>query len=165
MTMTSALLTITVTGALGLGAAQTQLMERPVTTPDGRFGTRCYNSGIENQGEVCKVSFARLISSPEVYHGRRITVVGFLFDAGEGPELYPSSESLRSGLTIESIELANVPPQSGYRSEDYRKGRRRTAVTGVFDAHFVGLSLRRLGMLHDVSRIYDATMPLGDLDD
>lgn len=165
MTIITALLSITVTGALGLGAAQPHLMERPVTTPDGRFGTRCYNSGIENQGEVCKVSFARLISSPEVYHGRRITVVGFLFDAGEGPELYPSSESLRSGLTIESIELANVAPTSGYRSEDYRRGRPRTGVTGVFDAHFLGLSLRRLGMLHDVSRIYDSTMPLGEIND
>lgn len=165
MTGFSAVVVFSIAAVLEAGFPGINFSERPDTTPDGRFGTRCYPSGIESRGEVCQVSFARLIAGPEAYHGRRIALVGYLIDRGGQRALYPSSESLRSGLTIEGVELANVPPAEEYKREDYMKGRGRTGVTGVFDAYFVGLALERLGLLHDVSRIYDASLPLGDLND
>ena len=45
---------------------------------DGRFGSNCTGSGQSAGGELCEVSFYRLLAQPEQYHERRVLLRGHL---------------------------------------------------------------------------------------
>ena len=120
---------------------------------DGRFGTSCPATS-ENE-EICFVSLFRLIALPEQYHGKIISVIGFLvFPANEGHLLFPSSESFSGGSFSDAFWLAgrmNTP--AGLR-EKARQGI-WVQVDGRFDAK-AQRGIAAAGMISDIRQIRES---------
>jgi hypothetical protein len=131
-------------------------------SPDGRFGTKCFRAAIESEGEQCRVSFYRLLASPEDYHGRSVIVTGYLAQVFDRLVLYPNHDSFAGGIEIEGVEIEDgsvVPEAIRAQAKD---GRANVAVVGVFDGRYAGIGTPRLGMLRTVRRVFDATPPAAD---
>lgn len=106
-------------------------------TPDGRFGTSCYPSSASPSGELCSVSFYRLIATPERYHKKNVAVTGYLIELFGKPVLFPSEASYRAGALGEGIELADGSLPADIQSK-LAKGVFPVIVVGIFDAKHVG---------------------------
>jgi len=143
-------------------AGEIELSPRTETSPDGRFDTSCYRAAREEFGEQCEVSFYRLLAVPEKYHGRRVLVTGYLVQVFDRLVLYPTPERHATGIEIEGIEIEDSSAVPGDLRQAAKLGRANIAVNGVFDARYVGLGTRRLGMLRGVVRVFDATPPVVD---
>ncbi len=83
--------------------AQSQAL--PTKTPDGRFGTRCFDSDRDASHELCELSIYRLIAAPEKYNDRLVMVTGYLILVFGRPVLFPSRDSYESGVEVEGIRL------------------------------------------------------------
>jgi len=140
----------------------TEFAERPKTSPDGRFHTRCYQpAGAPAGTEECEVSFYRLLASPETYHRRRIKVTGYLAQVFDHLVLFPSQASFEQGIDIEGLEIIDTRRVPAELRATARKGRAAVAVFGTFDANYVGMGQSRLGAMRDVTFAADAA-PLPD---
>ena len=125
-------------------------------TPDGRFGTECYeNAGRIYSKELCQVSFYRLLAKPEMYDGRVILVIGYLIDVYGDHVLFANRESYDSGVEVEGIRLiGGKMEQDIEKIENHEKnGAWPVFVIGTFDAKYSGAQLPRLGALKDIQVI------------
>lgn len=120
------------------------------TTFDGRFGTQCTSWAKNPSKQLCTISFYKLISSPEKYHGRLINITGFLVDVFGRPVLFPSKSSYEGDIQIEGVELAGELNLDPVVKAHLSSGLFPVTVTGVFDAKYVGPDVPRLGELHDI---------------
>jgi hypothetical protein len=74
------------------------------STPDGRFNTACFPWGEDSSRELCRVSFYRLIASPERYDGKLIAVSGYLRRVFGRPVLFPGKSSFEASAQTEGLE-------------------------------------------------------------
>jgi hypothetical protein len=125
-------------------------------TPDGRFGTPCYNiSGLG--GEVCEVPFARLLATPERYDGKTIRVTGYLINIDDSPYgslvLFANRSSFDSGAEIEGITLrgGKMPKKI---EKKINSGLGGVYVVGKFNAKYDNDDkIYRLGRMEDIIEI------------
>lgn len=120
------------------------------TTFDGRFNTRCSAWGQDMRKELCVVSFIRLISVPEKYNHRMISVTGFIVKSFGRVVLFPNRERYEADIGIEGIELMgklNMDKSLVGRLDD---GVFPVMVTGTFDATYLGPDILRLGAITNI---------------
>jgi hypothetical protein len=129
-----------------------------MTTPDGRFDTACFPWGEDSSRELCRVSFYRLIASPERYDGKLIAVSGYLRRVFGKPVLFPNQASFEAGAQSEGIELmaASIPREL---REKLDTGVPAVLVVGVFDGKYIGNALPMLGALRSIHNV-QALVPL-----
>jgi hypothetical protein len=144
---TAVLATILIIVASAGYAAQTE-------SPDGRFGTRCRP---RQAGDVCEVSFFRLLAVPERYDGKVVAVTGFLINVFSQPTLFPSRESYNSNVPVEGI-FVDGPIPTDIR-EHLQNGIAPVFIVATFDAKFQGNDFPRLGALRKVFKITMALDP------
>ena len=120
------------------------------TTFDGRFSSRCNPWLRDNRFEMCEVSFYRLLSTPEKYDGRLITVRGFLIKVFGRPVLFPDERSYDADLQYEGIELAGKFNADQKLVKKMDVGAFPVTVVGRFDAHYEGPDIERLGAIRNV---------------
>jgi hypothetical protein len=106
-------------------------------TPDGRFGTPCYPSSASPSGELCSLSFYRLIASAERYHKKNVAVTGYLVKLFGKPVLFPSEASYRAGALSEGIALVDGSLPADIQ-RNLENGVFPVIVVGTFDAKHVG---------------------------
>jgi hypothetical protein len=121
----------------------------PEKTPDGRFTSRCIAWGNDSNREFCKVSFYRLIATPEKYHGRLIGVVGFMITLFGEPVLFVNHDSYWANLDYEGVTLIGADIPNKLKAK-IKNGVRPILVVGVFDANYIGTQIPRLGALRDI---------------
>ena len=100
--------------------------------------------------EMCEVSFYRLLSVPERYNGRLITVTGFLVKAFGRPVLFPNRQSYEADLQYEGIELVGNFEVDPKLVEKMDVGLFPVTVVGKFDARYEGTDIQRLGAVRDI---------------
>lgn len=134
-------------GYLNAGLAETH------RTVDGRFNTECIPPPGEREG-LCLVSFYRLIANPESYDGKKVQLTGFLVYTFGNYVIFPSRDSYKANIPSEGIEFqGKIKFDRGF-SKNVKSGYFPIRVSGVFDAHYQGPGLVRLGALREV-RVYD----------
>lgn len=123
---------------------------------DGRAGTKCGRDEIA----LCHVPFARLIASPEKFHGKRIIVTGLLASGPNGATLYPSEASARfdlgDGIWLQDTQVRphGWPP---FIPEEFWPRMEKgvwVSLVGTFDATDV-TQIQTIGMLRNVEHVED----------
>ena len=98
-------------------------------------------------------SALRVVSSPWLYHGRKVTVVGFLRIQFEGDALYPFEESAKYPLT-ESIWV-DITDDIKLRRDELNL--RYVQITGTFNAinhGHGGLFMGTIENIEEISLVY-----------
>lgn len=116
-------------------------------TADGRFNTRCFAWGQDIHKELCQVSFIRLVSFPEKYDQRMISVTGFVIKSFGRVVLFPSRERYEAGINIEGVELMGELNMDKSLVGRLEEGVFPVMVTGTFDATYSGSDILRLGAI------------------
>jgi hypothetical protein len=98
------------------------------------------------------ISLIRLITTPEVYHSKRVHVTGFLHLATEESTLYLSQEDSKHGIGKNGVFV-------DFGDIDYRKlidnfNDKYVTINGVFDMYTTGHIGFNSGSIKDVSRVY-----------
>ena len=130
-------------------------------TPDGRFGTQCYPWGANPSKGLCRVSFYRLIATPERYHNKPVAVTGYLRKVYGYPVLFPTESSFRASALSEGIALldASLPAEI---QRNLESGVFPVMVVGTFDAKYVGgPALPLLGAFTNVHNVDTILIPPG----
>lgn len=121
-------------------------------TPDGRFGTQC--AGITGKfRNVCDVSFYRLLAETERYHGRPVSLSGFLVEIDGDLVLFPNQESYVNGAHIDGVQLQGRGAEDSALKARAARGLKGATATGYFDAHFTGSGMWRSGALRNVQHV------------
>lgn len=121
-------------------------------TVDGRFNTGCMPPPGQKIG-LCIISFYKLISNPEYYDGKMVEITGFVVSAFGSYVIFPSADSYRANIDSEGIELqGHLNFGEGFAGNI--KSGLTIRLSGVFDAHYQGGGIVRLGALKKV-RIYN----------
>lgn len=142
----------------GLAAEAGATRKNATETADGRFNTQCYPWGNDQSRELCRVSFYRLIASPERYDGKLVAVHGFLGSIAGHVVLFPSESSFNAGALSEGIEVINydLPKTISGELDD---GVFPVAVIAVFDATYGSESAwPMLGAFRDVKNVAKVLM-------
>jgi hypothetical protein len=119
-------------------------------TPDGRFGTACYDDPSWAR-ELCQIPFARLLATPERFNGRLIAVTGYLRSVNGVLMLFPNRESFDAFAVVERVVIQGDIAADIQR--DAQGGLWPVVCVGVFDARYTGTQLPALGALHDVQSV------------
>jgi hypothetical protein len=117
---------------------------------DGRFGSKCPGSGEPLGGELCQVSFYRLLAQPEQYHERRVLLRGHLIKFLDRYVLFPSREAFETGSDLDGVEVWVDTEMENQLVDLPRSGTSGYGVIGTFDARFPGSGISRLGRLSNV---------------
>lgn len=133
----------------------------PEVSIDGRYGTRCADSGDGTAAELCMPSFYRVIAEPEKYHDRKVMLVGYLVEHDDRYVLFPGQEPFYIGSNIEGIELLLNATQEAELMDLPRKGVGGYGVIGIFDAKYPGAGLPRLGQIV-VERLWGPSLIVED---
>lgn len=146
----------------GLAADAGDTRGSAASTPDGRFNTRCHPWGNDLPRELCRVSFYRLIATPERYDGKLIAVSGYLRSVAGSVVLFPSESSFNAGALSEGVEVVNYALPKTIESE-LDDGVFPVMVVAVFDASYAGMSAWPvLGAFRDVKNMTKVlTLPGG----
>ncbi len=124
-----------------------------IKTPDGRFGSECYPWVGDTSRELCDVPFARLVARPEDYHGRLISITGFLVSDFGKLVMYPSKETYLAAAEIEGLELFTDSDLPEEIDLSIAEGAFPVYVIGVFDAKHAGGSIARFGALREIKSL------------
>lgn len=113
--------------------------------PDAMLDSlRCGELGRANHCALYQVSLYELLARPDVYHGKRVRVLGFVHFEFEGDALYPHREDYERGLPTNGVRITRPPGIADSLSDRY------AIVEGTFDARSPGLYS---GTLNDVTRL------------
>lgn len=129
-------------------------------TRDGRFGTSCYTYGSEQGNrEICSISIYMVLSNPERYDGRYISVTGYLVDYFGTPTLFPSRESYRAQISADGIAIDGKIPSA--LEKDMKTGIWGVTVVGEFDAKFQGYQIQAAGRITNLRTVAKIPFLLG----
>ena len=125
------------------------------TQPDTLLLTlRCGERDAHSRCLWWNPSLVELLTRPELYHGKRVRVIGFVNLEFEGTALYLSREDWEQSIFRNSVWLggaAVVPRDSGRAGSSPH--RRFATVDGTFNATNSGHRGMRSGALERVTRI------------
>lgn len=133
--------------------ASVSAQDIPKKSFDGRFGSRCFILDVRSGKEVCVIPFQRILATPERYHRKVISLTGFLVNSFGRAVLFPDSESYRSDMQLEGIELIGVFSLDKSVKAGMDKGVFPVTVVGVFDATYQGADIFRLGAMREISSV------------
>ncbi|WP_153022947.1 hypothetical protein [Rhodanobacter thiooxydans] len=125
----------------------------PKVSFDGRFGSQCIAFSRNSKEGVCIAPFQRVLVNPEKYNHKLISLTGFLVNSFGRPVLFPSSESYKSDMQFEGIELMGKLPLDKKVMDGMDKGVFPIRVVGIFDATYQGADVFRLGAIKNISSI------------
>lgn len=127
-------------------------------TRDGRFSTHCLSWAEDTDIEMCWPTIYRLLARPEEYHGKLITLTGFLVRVDGEFLLFPSADRVATGAQEDAIALldgtsmAEAATATARKTKRYRNGA-PVVITGVFDGWPDGAGIGRAGGFRDVKRV------------
>lgn len=122
-------------------------------TFDGRFNSKCYGHTLGVSGEVCDVSFYRLLAFPEKYNNKYVRVTGFLVNVFGRTILFLDKSRFDADMQIEGIELKGKFDIEKDLLEKLDVGVFPVVVVGLFDATYEGPDVKRLGAISDIKSV------------
>jgi hypothetical protein len=131
-------------GLVALGAAAETPTEKIVAS-------RCVEADAAGACAVYGVSLVELIANPERFHGRVVSVRGYVRLEFEGNAIYLSKDSYESGSRRDALWLTLAPSPLAEPGATY--GPRYASVRGRFDAFDRGHFGMYSGAISEVSRI------------
>ena len=144
-----------------LGIAQ---IERTPPTPSGPdsllLATRCEARDGSERCILWFPSLVELIARPEVYHGRRVRVIGFINFEFEGNAIFLSFEDWKHGVVSNSLSV-EAPPgfQSDSGPASKQPNRRYVILEGTFNAYRRGHLGLGSGGIERITRLDPCDLP------
>jgi hypothetical protein len=135
----------TLAGLGALGAAAENPVEKVVAS-------RCVEADTAGACAVYGLSLLELIANPERFHGRRVSVRGYVRLEFEGNAIYLSKESYESRSTRDALWL-DPPAKSPLAKPGTKWGPGYASVQGRFDAFDRGHMGMYSGAITDTTRI------------
>lgn len=130
-------------------------MSTVVASPDSlRFKTRCQTVDSAGRCTLWALSLVELIARPELYHGQRVQVIGFVNFEFEGNGLYLSQTDWERGISRNGLWIE----EPNWFASDSAPSRRRpnrcyVLVEGTFDAEHNGHLGMWSGTVERVTRL------------
>lgn len=145
-----------------------EVLSLPKETHDGRLNTSCPRDTKNVSLKACTPSFYRVLAAPEQYHGKIITLTGFLIREFDRYFLFPNKQSYENGQDVDSIEITGIveSKEEGtfityvpevpekIKSQVDKDGLSAVLVSGIFDARYVGNSAPRAGVIRSTWIMY-----------
>src|SRR5437879_10015201 len=136
-----AAVTVALLGSLAMAVAILPVRStsgQPRTAPSGEellLKTRCVELDVQGLCAMWGPSLVELLSRPEIYHGRRVRVIGFVNFAFEGNALYLSRGDWENGVRRNGLWI-DPPPHldSSWGTARAEPNRRYVLVEATFRA-------------------------------
>lgn len=119
---------------------------------DKFVASRCVEADAAGACTLYGVSLLELIANPERFHGRRVSVRGYVRIEFEGSAIYLAKESFEAGSRRDALWLTPAA-DSPYAKPGATFGPRHADVVGRFDAFDRGHFGMYSGAISEVTRI------------
>jgi hypothetical protein len=135
-----------------LAVAMSAAVSAQPSISDQALQTKC--EALDSAGHCTRygVSMVELLARPEMFHGKRVRVIGYVRLEFEGNAIYLSKESYEAAIAKNALWL-DPPIGSALAKKGAKWGPRYAIVEGRFDATMTGHMGSFSGAITDTTRL------------